>query len=125
MKTWIGAALAVCAVSSTWAVRVGNEAGPVEAGKAAQTASPAAAAAAVSQADDSNSLRQGTITSVNANSDQIEVNGSWLKIAAGKTRLFQRGQAVGSDALAKGQVLRFTLLPGAADRFTLGVVYVP
>ena len=121
--TWIALAAAACFAAPAVAVRVGNELTGGAAGKGAQPASPVAEAA--SHADDSSSMRQGTITSVNANSDQIEVNGSWLKIAAGKTRLFQRGQAVGSDALAKGQVLRFTLLPGAADRFTLGVVYVP
>ena len=123
--TWIMVAMAACLSAPAWAIRVVNEATPVDAGKATQTASPVAAAAAASQSDDSSSLRQGMITSVNASRDQIEVNGSWLKIASGKTRLSQRGQSVGADVLAKGQVVKFTLLPGAADRFTLGVVYVP
>lgn len=123
--TWIVLAVAAGAVAPAWAIRVGNEATPVDTGKVLQTASPVAAGAAASHADDSTSMRQGMINSVNASRDQIEVNGSWLKIAAGKTRLFQRGQVVGSDALSKGQLLKFTLLPGATDRFTLGVVYVP
>lgn len=122
--TWIIAALVACASSQAWAVRVAGEAAP-SAGTAVQTVSPVAAAAAASHADDSSSLRQGMITSMSAKNDQIEVNGSWLKIASGKTRLFQRGREVSTDALAKGQTVKFTLLPGDADRFTLGVIYVP
>ncbi|MBC7704841.1 MAG: hypothetical protein H7274_12965 [Rhodoferax sp.] len=122
--TCIIAAMLVCASSQAWAVRVATEVTPGADGLAAPPGALGAAAAA-SHADDSSSLRQGMITSVSAKNDQIEVNGSWLKIASGKTRLFQRGQAVSGDALAKGQVVKFTLLPGAVDRFTLGVVYVP
>ena len=125
--TWIISALVLLGATQAWAVRVGNEPPPSAAsGAARQTqATPVSAAAAASHADDSSSLRQGTISAVNAAHDQIEVNGSWLKIAAGQTRLFRQGRAVESDVLAKGQAVKFTLLPGQADRFTLGVVYVP
>lgn len=119
---WIIMAALAAASPQVWAVRVDNETAPVA---AAEGQSALQGAAAASQADDSSSLRAGAITSVNAKNDQIEINGSWLRIAPGKTRLFQRGQSVGTDALAKGQLVKFTLLPGAVDRFTLGVVYVP
>jgi hypothetical protein len=121
--TWIIAAVALFASAQAWAIRVTNEVPPV-AGSVGQTA-PVSVAAAASHADDSSSLRQGTITSVSTKNDQIEINGSWLKVAAGKTRLFRQGRAVEKDVLAKGQAVKFTLMPGDADRFTLGVIYVP
>ena len=128
--TWTMAAVVLCASSQAWAIRVANEAPPVT-GSTSQVSPPNAAAAAVaaaaaaSHADDSSSLREGAITGVSTNHDQIEVNGSWLKLAPGKTRLFRRGTAVTGDVLVKGQIVKFTLLPGDAQRSTLGVVYVP
>jgi hypothetical protein len=77
------------------------------------------------QADDSASLRQGVVADVNTSANTVYINGSWLRIAEGSTRLFQQGRPVQADALRKGQRLKFTLAPGAADRKTLGVVYVP
>ena len=121
--TWIIAASALFASAQAWAIRVADEAAPV-AGSARQAA-PTSAAAAASHADDSSSLRQGTITSVSAKNDQIEINGSWLKVAAGKTRLFRQGHAVERDVLARGQAVKFTLMPGDPERSTLGVIYVP
>ena len=124
--TWTMAAVVLCASSQAWAIRVANEA-PSVTGSTAQVSPPnaVAAAAAASHADDSSSLREGAITGVSTNHDQIEVNGSWLKLAAGKTRLFRRGTAVTGEVLAKGQIVKFTLMPGDAQRSTLGVVYVP
>ena len=125
--TWTMAAVVLCASSQTWAIRVANEVPPVT-GSTSQVSPPnaaAAAAAAASHADDSSSLREGAITGVSTNHDQIEVNGSWLKLAPGKTRLFRRGTAVTGDVLVKGQIVKFTLMPGDAQRSTLGVVYVP
>ena len=124
--TWTIAAVVLCASSQAWAIRVANEV-PRATGLTSQVTSPSAAAlaAAASHADDSSSLREGAITGVSTNHDQIEVNGSWLKLAAGKTRLFRRGAAVTGDVLVKGQIVQFTLMPGDAQRSTLGVVYVP
>ena len=79
----------------------------------------------VAQADDSNSLRQGVVADVSPNADWVYVNGAWLRITEGSTRLFRQGRAVQPSSLSKGQVLKFTLAPGVADRKTLGVVYVP
>jgi hypothetical protein len=77
------------------------------------------------QADDSSSLREGIVADVGANGDKVLINGSWLAVAAGRTTLFQRGRPVSATALSKGQLVKFTLAPGSADRRTLGVVYVP
>ena len=80
---------------------------------------------AAAQADDSSSLRQGVVGDVSANGERVYVNGTWLFVAEGTTRLFRQGRAVPATSLSKGQLLKFTLAPGAADRKTLGIVYVP
>ena len=80
---------------------------------------------AASHADDSSSLREGVITGVSAHHDQIEVNGSWLELAEGKTRVFRQGRVVKRDQLAKGQKVKFTLAPSDASHATLGALYVP
>lgn len=77
------------------------------------------------QADDSTSLRQGVVAAVSPNADAVLVNGSWLGIVEGRTALFRQGRPVQASQLSKGQMLRFTLAPGSADRKVLGVVYVP
>ena len=77
------------------------------------------------QADDSASLRQGVVVDVSPKADWVYINSQWLRIAEGRTTLFRQGRPVQANALSKGQVLKFTLAPGGADRNTLGVVYVP
>lgn len=125
MKTTLFiATLVLCASSQAWAVRVANDVQPA-AGAGPQTSPPTDTAAAAAHADDSSSMREGAITGVTTTHDQIEVNGSWLKLAAGKTRLFRQGKAVTSEVLVKGQLVKFTLMPGDAERATLGVIYVP
>lgn len=94
--------------------------------------SPGVAAAAVTAppspkpgaaVDESHALREGTITAISEKGDQIQVSGSWLKLADGATRIFRGGRLVLRSELAKGQTVRFTL--SRSDRSTLGVVYVP
>ena len=123
MKTsWIiTAVLAMAVGGQAWAVRVmGAAAASIDTARQPETPKTKAA-----QADDSSSMREGVISGVSAKGDQIEVNGSWLKVADGTTRVFRQGRAVGRDELKKGQKVRFTLAPGAAGRTTLGGVYVP
>ena len=122
--TLLIATLVLCASSQAGAVRVANDAKPA-AGASAQTSPPTDTAAAAAHADDSSSMREGAITGVTTTHDQIEINGSWLKLAPGKTRLFRQGKAVTSEVLVKGQLVKFTLMPGDAERATLGVIYVP
>lgn len=108
------------------AVRLANESAPSVAIRSPAIAPATAPGASSPAADDSSSLREGVITAVNDKRDQIEVNGSWLKVVAGSTRVFRQGRTVNAvDELVKGSKVKFTLAPGAADRATLGVVYVP
>ncbi len=118
--------LALALAGSALAARLANESTPAVAGKPQAAAAVTAPVAATPAADDSTSLREGVITAVSDKHDQIEVNGSWLKVVAGSTRVFRQGRSVNAgDELVKGSKVKFTLAPGAADRATLGVVYVP
>ena len=85
----------------------------------------AASAAGASRPDESNSLRAGVITGLSEKADRVEVQGTWLDIVDGKTRIFRRGTAIAPSALQKGVKIRFTVAPGTGGRSTLGVVYVP
>jgi hypothetical protein len=110
---------AVLCAGSAWAGRVpGSQPPAPEAVR--QAVAPAAAA---SHADDSSSMREGVINAVAP--DQVEINGTWLKLAEGKTRVFRNGQAVKARELAKGQKVKFTLAAGDGAHATLGAVYVP
>lgn len=97
--------------------------GPAPSADAVRQADKPGAVAA--HADDSASMREGVITGVSEKRDQLEINGSWLRLSEGTTRVFRQGRAVKRDELAKGQKVKFTLATGVADRSTLGVVYVP
>jgi len=79
----------------------------------------------LAQADDRSSLRQGVVTALGQQNHWVHVNGTWMAVVEGRTRLFRHGKPVAAEVLAKGQLLRFTLAPGRDDGTTLGVVYVP
>lgn len=108
------------AAASALAVRARTEAAPKP-----EAVREAASAAGASRPDESNSLREGVITGVSEKADRVEVQGTWLDIVDGKTRIFRRGTAIAPSALQKGVRIKFTIAPGAAGRGTLGVVYVP
>ena len=99
------------------AIRVADEPAPVE--STVRESSPAQPQAALR--DESASLREGVVTSVSPDGDRIEIQGNWLKVVAGQTRVFRRGAAVTAKQIEKGTKVKFTL---KADS-TLGVVYVP
>jgi hypothetical protein len=84
-----------------------------------------AASAGATRPDEVSALREGVITGLSPTADRVEVQGTWLDIAEGKTHIFRRGTALAPSALQKGMKIRFTLAPGSAGRGTLGVVYVP
>lgn len=117
----VAVTVAVSSAGNAWAVRVDGAQAPSPE-TVQQVAQPSAAA---SHADDSSSLREGVITAVGARRDSIEVNGSWLKLADGQTRLFRQGRPIKRDELAKGQKVKFTLAPSDAQRATVGTLYVP
>ena len=109
------------AAASATAVRVGTEA----AAPKPEAVREAASAAGASRPDESNSLREGVITGLSEKADRVEVQGTWLDIVDGKTRIFRRGTAIAPSALQKGVKIKFTVAPGTEGRSTLGVVYVP
>jgi hypothetical protein len=120
--SWIGAmALVASASGPTFAIAppVGFSIVP-----SSTMPSPTAAAAAAA-ADESDLLRVGVITAVSDAHDQIQVNGSWFKVVDGATRVIREGTTVKAASLVQGQKVSFTLAKGAADRATLGAVYVP
>lgn len=120
-SAWIIALAALTGSPHVWAIRVADAPAPsTQAVRQAERPSDIAA-----HADDSSSMREGVITGISEKHDQIEINGSWLKLAEGTTRIFQRGRGATRDDLAKGQKVKFTLAPSDAGHSTLGAVYVP
>jgi hypothetical protein len=88
-----------------------------------QAAAPGAAA---SHADDGSSMREGSISAISPKGDQVQINGSWLRVKSTHTHLFRGGRPMKQEDLAVGQKVRFTLAAGGeARRATLGAVYVP
>ena len=104
-----------------WAAAVAGASAP----SAESTRQVVSAQAAASHADDSSSMREGVITAVNEKRDQVEINGAWLRLVAGKSIVFRNGRSAQFNELGKGQKVKFTLAPGVADRATLGAIYVP
>jgi hypothetical protein len=77
------------------------------------------------QADESASLREGTVGAVDERGGRVQVQGIWLELAAGKTRLLRGGEPAGLDSLKAGETIRFTVLPGNGATATLKVIYAP
>jgi hypothetical protein len=75
--------------------------------------------------NDSSSLRQGVVTALAPGGDRVEIQGQWHRIDPTRSRFVRDGRVVRSDALQKGQALRYTLLAGQGESSTLGIVYVP
>ena len=115
----LGAALAALAGPSL-AGRVGGETAPSAATVQGQAAQPASV-----QNDESASLRQGTITALDAKGARLQVQGIWLEVVDGKTLALRNGKAVGVDTLRVGETIRFTVAPGSAEAASLRVIYAP
>ena len=75
--------------------------------------------------DDSDSLRTGLVTGVSNGRSEVEIQGRTHRIDANKTKVVRAGSVVKPEALQKGQIIKFTVLPGTERVATLGVVYVP
>ena len=107
-------------VCSASAIRVGNADAP-----SSSTVQAAAQQPAHVQADESASLRQGTIAAVDARGGRLQVQGIWLDLVADKTKLIRNGRPAGLDTLKAGESIRFTVAPGRGAAKSLGVIYVP
>src|SRR3954470_16453256 len=82
-----GCLMLACAAS---AVRVGGGGAPVPSGVQAGPQQPAHV-----QADETASLRQGTIAAVDASGGRVQVQGIWLEVIAEKTKLIRNGRPAG------------------------------
>ena len=85
---------------------------------------PARATAAVTAASVP-ALRTGTISSLRADGTQVEIDGKWYVLKAGRSLLLRKGLPVGADVLAKGQQIKFSLASTTPGEMALGVVHVP
>jgi hypothetical protein len=77
------------------------------------------------QADESASLRQGTVGAVDPRGGRVQVQGIWIDLVAGRTQLLRSGRAAGLDTLAAGEPIRFTVMPGRAGAPAMKVIYAP
>ena len=77
------------------------------------------------QADESASLRQGTIAAIDAAGARVQVQDVWLALDPARTQLVRGGRTAALDTLKAGEAIRFTVVanPGAAP--TIKVIYVP
>ena len=128
-KTFVAAGLVLSLAGPALAGRVSGAVEAPTASTAAQFVPPVvptpAPQPAPQPATDHSSLREGVIAEIEDSGARLKVNGSWLRVADGTTRIFRRGAEVRSSTLLPGQSIRFTLAPDAPDRLTLGVVYAP
>ena len=77
------------------------------------------------QADESASLRQGTVGAVNERATRVQVQGIWIDLVAGKTQLLRNGRAAGLDTLKAGEAIRFTVVSGNGAAPAMKVIYAP
>ena len=102
------------------ASRVGGAPAP-----AASAVQGAAQEPAHAQADESASLRQGTVGAVDPRGGRVQVQGIWIDIVAGKTQLLRSGRAASLDTLAAGEPIRFTVMSDRAGAPAMKVIYAP
>jgi hypothetical protein len=78
------------------------------------------------QADESASLRQGTIAAIDAAGARLHVTqGVWLALDRAKTQLVRNGQAAALETLQVGEAIRFTIVANPGAPATMKVIYVP
>ena len=116
--TVAGACLTLACAAS--AIRVGNADAPTPSAVQATAQQPAHV-----QADESASLRQGTIAAVDTRGGRLQVQGIWLDLVADKTKLIRNGRSAGLDTLKAGESIRFTVAPGRGAAQSVGVIYAP
>lgn len=102
------------------AVRVSGAAPPAASAVQSATQEPAHV-----QADESASLRRGTVGAVDERATRVQVQGIWIELVAGKTQLLRNGQAAGLETLKPGEPIRFTVVPGSGAGPAMKVIYAP
>jgi hypothetical protein len=88
---------------------------------------PGATQPAHVQADESASLRQGTIGALDSRAGlRVQVQGVWLDAIAGTTQVIRNGSPAALDTLKAGEAIRFTVAPASAGAApALKVIYAP
>jgi hypothetical protein len=122
-RRWRAAALLVIGVAvagAAPAVRVGSA--PAPAASAVQTSAQQPQNV---QADESASLRQGVVVAIDERRGRLQVQGVWLEMVAGKTKLLRDGRPAALDTLKAGEAIRFTVAPDSSGAPSLRLIYVP
>jgi hypothetical protein len=114
------AAVALGVAVDAAATRVGGAPAPSASAVQSSAQEPAHA-----QADDSASMRQGTVTALDRSGARVQVQGVWVELAAGKTRLLRHGQPAALETLRVGEPVRFIVASGSVAKPTVRVIYAP
>ena len=102
------------------ASRVGGAPAPTASAVQGATQQPAHV-----QADESASLRQGTVGAIDARAMPVQVQGIWIDWVAGSTQLLRNGHAAGFDTLKAGEPIRFTVVSKSGAAPAMKVIYAP
>ena len=102
------------------ASRVGD--GPAPSASSVQASAQQSAQA---PADDSASLRHGTVTAIDRKARRIQIQGVWAEVAPGKTMLLRQGTPAALETLRVGEPIRFTAASTSPSTATLRVIYAP
>ena len=114
------AAIATALSGPSLAVRVGGATAP-----AASAVQGLAQQPARIQNDESASLREGTITALDASGTRLQVQGTWLGLVDGQTLAMRQGRPVGLATLRVGETIRFTVAPSDTEAASLRLIYAP
>jgi hypothetical protein len=120
LRGFLLAAIAMALAGPTLAVRVGGAVAPSASAVQGLTPQPAHV-----QNDESASLREGTITALDANGARLQVQGVWLVLVQGKTLAMRQGKPVDIATLKVGETIRFTVAPGSTEAASLRLIYAP
>ena len=120
LRGFILAVIATALAGPSFAVRVGGAAAPPASAVQGLAQQPARV-----QNDESASLRQGTITALDASGARLQVQGTWLEIVDGKTLAMRQGKPVDLTTLKVGDTIRFTVAPGSTEAASLRIIYAP
>ncbi len=114
----LAAVVLVSVVTVASATRAGGAAAPAASAVQGSGQEPAHV-----QADDSASLRQGTVSAVDER--RVKVQGVWIELVAGKTQLLRNGRAAGLETLKPGEAIRFTVESASGAAPAMKVIYAP
>ena len=92
---------------------------------AASAVQAAAQQPAQAQADESASLRQGTVGAVDERGARVQVQGIWIDLVADKTQLLRNGRRAGLETLRAGEIDPLHRRAGRGAAPAMKVIYAP